>query len=225
MTGWGRATARGPGPGRRHCGLPQAGAVLLLAVVLGVSGCSSARGGPAPPPLPAPNVAASSVAPAAPGAPGSGLEKSVPARVQIPSIGVDSTLMGLGLQADRSLQVPPTGFPAGWYTGAPTPGELGPAILAGHVDWAGHPGVFYELRNLEAGAEVTVSRLDGIAAVFRVRQVEQYPKDAFPTEAVYGNLDRAGLRLITCGGSFDRRARSYNDNIVAFADLVGVHPV
>jgi hypothetical protein len=118
--------------------------------------------------------------------------------------------------------VPPSGFPAGWYTGAPTPGQLGPAIVAGHVDWNGHPGVFYNLRDLKSGATITIARQDGSTALFRVLGVQQFPKDHFPTEAVYGNLSYAGLRLITCGGSFDRHARSYEDNIVAFAQLVGV---
>jgi sortase (surface protein transpeptidase) len=144
--------------------------------------------------------------------------------VQIPAIGVDSALMQLGLQVDGSLQVPPSGFPAGWYTGAPTPGELGPAILAGHVDWGGQPGVFYHLRDLQPGAEVTVTRQDGIVTVFRVTQVKAYPKDEFPTDVVYGDLDHPGLRLITCGGSFDQETRNYDDNIIAFADLIATHP-
>jgi hypothetical protein len=140
--------------------------------------------------------------------------------VLIPAIGVDSDLMDLGLQDDGTLEVPPEGFPAGWFTGAPTPGELGPAILAGHVDWDGSPGVFYRLRDLVPGDEIRVVREDGSTVVFRIQRVDRFPKDDFPTEAVYGDLDHAGLRVITCGGSFDRLARSYEDNIVVFADLV-----
>jgi sortase (surface protein transpeptidase) len=146
---------------------------------------------------------------------------ATPVRLQIPSIGVDSELMDLGLQADGTLQVPPGGFPAGWYTGAPTPGELGPAIIAGHVDWGGQPGVFFDLRELSTGDEIAITRDDGSTARFRVTHVEQFAKDAFPTQAVYGNLDHAGLRLITCGGSFDPQMRSYNDNLVVFAELIG----
>lgn len=149
---------------------------------------------------------------------------STPVRIRIPAIGVDSGLMALGLQADGSLEVPPEGFPAGWYTGAPTPGELGPAIIAGHVDWEGSPGVFFALRELTTGDEVTVAREDGGTALFRVTSVEQFPKGAFPTDAVYADIDHSGLRLITCGGSFDRQARSYSDNIVVFAALVGSEP-
>jgi Sortase domain len=139
--------------------------------------------------------------------------------VQIPAIGVDSGLMDLGLNTDGSLEVPPNGFPAGWYTGGPTPGELGPAIIAGHIDWNG-PGVFYNLHNLQPGDQVTVTRADGSHPAFRVSKVAQYPKDQFPTTLVYGNIDHAGLRLITCGGSFDSQSGHYDDNTVVFADLI-----
>lgn len=149
------------------------------------------------------------------------LAESRPVRVQIPAVGVDSDLIDLGLQDDGALEVPPTGFPAGWFTGAPTPGELGPAVIAGHVDWGGSPGVFADLRDVIVGDEVTVARADGSTAVFRVSEVGQYAKDAFPTAAVYGDLDHAGLRVITCGGEFDPHAQSYLDNTVVFADLVG----
>jgi sortase (surface protein transpeptidase) len=140
--------------------------------------------------------------------------------VQIPAIDVDSELMDLGLRSDGTLEVPPEGFPAGWFTGAPIPGELGPAIIAGHVDWGGQPGVFFDLRYLQPGDEVIVERQDLSTAVFRVTHIEQFSKDAFPTDVVYGDIEFAGLRLITCGGSFDRGARSYVDNIVAFAELI-----
>ena len=119
-----------------------AGVAALLAVIAVVAGCSSDA---APAPTPSVVGTPGSVAPAGAAAP---MARSAPVRVQIPAIGVDSALMQLGLQVDGSLQVPPSGFPAGWYTGAPTPGELGPAILAGHVDWGGQPGVFYHLRDL-----------------------------------------------------------------------------
>jgi Sortase domain len=195
-----------------------AGVAALLAIIAVVAGCSS-DAAPAPTPPVSASVPAS--VPAGVAAP---LARSAPVRVQIPAIGVDSALMQLGLQVDGSLQVPPSGFPAGWYTGAPTPGELGPAILAGHVDWGGQPGVFYHLRDLQPEAEITVTRQDGSATVFRVTQVKQYPKDEFPTDVVYGDLDHPGLRLITCGGSFDRETRNYDDNIIAFADLIATHP-
>ncbi|MCW2631815.1 MAG: secreted protein [Pseudonocardia sp.] len=185
----------------------------LVAISVGVAGCSGDPGtsdtseaGPSSAAAPAPHVEP--------------MAKSKPVRMQIPAISVNSDLMDLGLQADGTMQVPSAGFPAGWYTGAPTPGQLGPAIIAGHVDWGGHPGVFYRLRDLKPGDQITVERQDRSTAVFRVTRVEQFPKDKFPTDVVYGDLDHAGLRLITCGGSFDSQARSYVDNIIAFADLV-----
>ncbi len=153
-----------------------------------------------------------------------GTVAAAPVRLQVPSIGVDSELMELGLQADGTLEVPPSGFPAGWYTGAPAPGELGPAIIAGHVDWDGRPGVFFDLRDASPGDDIVITRQDGSTARFRVTHVEQFDKDAFPTLAVYGDLDHAGLRLITCAGAFDPGMRSYDDNLVVFAELVGVAP-
>lgn len=156
---------------------------------------------------------------AAAGTPAQALSVSDPTRVRIPAIDLDSELIGLGLESDGSMEVPPGAFPAGWYTGAPTPGELGPAVLAGHVDYGGSAGVFSRLGDLERGDTVEVVRQDGSVAVFRVTRVEQHDKDAFPTAAVYGNIDHAGLRLITCGGPFDRRVRSYEDNIVVYAEL------
>ncbi|MGV8967655.1 MAG: class F sortase [Cellulomonas sp.] len=147
------------------------------------------------------------------------LGRSVPVRLEIPAIGVDSTLMELGLQADGTMEVPPAGFPAGWFTGAPTPGEIGPAIIAGHIDWTG-PGVFFNLRDLLPDDRISITREDGSVAVFVVRQLEQFPKSEFPTDRVYGNLDFAGLRLISCGGSFNHATGHYEDNIVVFAEFV-----
>lgn len=158
--------------------------------------------------------------------PGSGvapMTASIPARLRIPAIGVDSDLMALGLQDDGTLQVPPDAFPAGWFTGAPTPGELGPAIIAGHVRFNKEVGVFESLADLEADDRVKVAREDGTAAVFGVTRVKQFPKERFPTARVYGNIKRAGLRLITCDG-LDPQAGIYQDNLVVFADLLAVRP-
>jgi sortase (surface protein transpeptidase) len=189
-------------------------ALLVTLLVLLLAGCGA--GTPDVSTSPDPTTARTATA-----APSSAVPSSPPVRVRVPAIGVDSELMELGLQDDGSLEVPPAGFPAGWYTGAPMPGDVGPAVMAGHVDWEGSPGVFYDLRSLSAGDEIAVTRADGSTAIFAVVSVEQFPKEAFPTEAVYGDLDHAGLRLITCGGSFDPSERSYTDNIVVFADLVG----
>jgi sortase (surface protein transpeptidase) len=127
--------------------------------------------------------------------------------------------MRLGLKSDGSLQVPPNGFPAGWFTGAPTPGERGPAVIAGHVPWSGRAGVFARLSRLKPGDTITVTRQDRTPAVFRVSRVRQYPKSGFPSAAVYGDLNHAGLRLITCGG-LDPASNTYEANLVAFADLI-----
>ncbi|HVF19190.1 MAG TPA: class F sortase [Mycobacteriales bacterium] len=152
------------------------------------------------------------------------LPRSAPVRLRIAALGVDAALIRLGLRADRTMEVPPGAFPAGWYGGAPTPGEVGPAIVAGHVDWAGRDGVFHDLHRLKPGDEVAVTRADGSTATFHVERVEQLRKDRFPTDVVYGDIDHAGLRLITCGGTFDPHARSYVDNVIAFARLVRTSP-
>lgn len=155
---------------------------------------------------------------------GSALLAVPPVRVVVPALGVDTEPVALGLQPDGTVEVPDSGEQVGWYTGAPPPGAWGPAVFVGHVDWAGRPGVFHRLGHLRPGAEVRVVRADGSTAVFRVTAVERYPKERFPTEAVYGAIDHAGLRLITCGGRFDRARRSYTDNVVAYAVLVGAEP-
>jgi Sortase domain len=191
---------------------PQLLAVVALgALVLGGGATPAPPQGP-PPAAPA-EVTATPPLPTAP-----------PVRIRIPAIDVDSALVDLGLQADGTLQVPADGTAAGWFTGSPAPGQLGPAVIAAHVDWNHAPGVFNHLRDLERGDEVDVDRNDGTTARFEVLGVEQYPKDAFPTERVYGDIDHAGLRLITCGGDFDRAARSYRDNVVVYAGLVGSAP-
>ena len=149
---------------------------------------------------------------------------SKPVSLSVPSIGVKSALLDLGLNPDGTVQVPSLDDPdskAGWYKGSPTPGSVGPAIILGHIDSKKYgPGVFYELGNLKPGAEIDVTRQDGSVAVFKVDGVRSYPKDNFPTKTVYGNLDHAGLRLITCGGTFDPSKGSYESNIVAYASLV-----
>ena len=169
------------------------------------------------PPAP-PSRGPSSVAPSSPGR----LGPSPPVRLGIPVIGVDTSLIEVGLNADGTIAVPPVraDAPAGWYRYLPTPGEVGPAVIVGHVDTARDgPAVFYRLRELRPGDAITVSRRDGSVAKFKVTDVTQYPKNAFPSEAVYGPLDYPGLRLITCGGSFDQVHRQYRGNIVVYAML------
>ncbi|WP_233160758.1 class F sortase [Actinophytocola xanthii] len=152
------------------------------------------------------------------------MDSATPVEITIPAMDVSSPLVDLGLQNDGAMEVPLNGQNAGWYTGAPTPGALGPAIIAGHVDWDGQPGVFYRLDTLRPGDQIQVRRTDDSTATFAVTSVQQYPKNAFPTNKVYGAIDHAGLRLITCGGEFDSSHSSYRDNIVAYAKLVNPRP-
>ena len=146
------------------------------------------------------------------------MRRSVPTRVRIPSIGVNSRLMALGLADDGALEVPPGPTPAGWFTGAPTPGQRGPAVIAGHVRYK-VPGVFIRLGTIRVGAKIQVDRKDGRTATFKVTSVAHYTKSRFPASKVYGNLDHAGLRVITCGG-LDATTNTYKENVVVFADLV-----
>jgi LPXTG-site transpeptidase (sortase) family protein len=145
-----------------------------------------------------------------------------PTRVSIPRLGVSESLIRLGLNKDRTMQVPQDPAKPGWYTGAPVPGELGPAVIAGHVTWDGAPAVFFKVGSLKAGDTVEVDRKDGSTAVFAVTRTEEFRKDAFPTEEVYGFIDHAGLRLITCGGTYDAKARRYLSNVIVFGELVSV---
>ncbi len=156
------------------------------------------------------------------------LAASAPSAIKIPSIGVQSTLVQLGLNPDKSIEVPPLDDPdskAGWYKYSPTPGQIGPTVILGHVDSAKYgPGIFFKLGALQPGATVEVTLTDRIVAVFTVDKVVAYPKSAFPSTAVYGTIDHPGLRLITCGGTFDPAAGSYESNIVAYATLTARHP-
>ncbi len=143
-----------------------------------------------------------------------------PVRVTIPSLGVDSGLDALGIETDGTIAVPNRFDRAGWFTGAPAPGQAGPAVILGHVDsWTG-PAVFFRLRQIVPGASVVVARANGSHVSFRVTGLETVPKGAFPSAAVYGPVPDAELRLITCGGPFDARTGHYRDNVVVFASAV-----
>lgn len=155
------------------------------------------------------------------------LPASTPTHIDVPAIGINSNMLQLGSNPDGTLQVPPLekDSQAGWFTGSRTPGQLGPSIILGHIDSVEYgPGVFYKLAALKPADQVSITRSDGTVAVFSITKVAQYPKKHFPTIKVYGNTDDAALRLITCGGTFDPTARSYEDNIIAFASLISVRP-
>jgi LPXTG-site transpeptidase (sortase) family protein len=143
-----------------------------------------------------------------------------PVSLTIPLIGVQSTLVTLGLAADGALQVPSSTSIAGWYTGSPRPGAIGSAVIVGHIDSLSGPGVFYRLPELRRGDDVYVKRSDGTTAEFRVTSVQTYLKDKFPTQTVYGPTPDAELRLITCGGAFDPATGHYLSNIVVYATEV-----
>lgn len=153
------------------------------------------------------------------------LPSSEPVSIDIPAIGVHSEMQQVGLTAEHTLEVPAPGplyDQAAWYKHSATPGAIGPAIVIGHVDSATDgPSVFYHLGTLRPGDEVLVTRSDGTVAIFTVDSVRRYPKADFPTDLVYGPTNHAALRLITCGGTFDRSASSYVDNVIVFATLTG----
>jgi hypothetical protein len=143
-----------------------------------------------------------------------------PNAVVIPRIGVAAPLMRLGLGPGRRMQVPEDFSVAGWYVGGPRPGEPGPAVIAGHVDSRRGPAVFYRLAELRKGDVVVVRYSGGPSVRFRVERIERHPKAAFPTSRVYGRTAGAKLRLITCGGTFDRASGHYRDNVIVFASAV-----
>ncbi|MFE5898452.1 class F sortase [Streptomyces sp. NPDC056488] len=151
------------------------------------------------------------------------LPPSAPVRLRIPETDVDTPMKGLGLAADGTLEVPPAGDRnlAGWYEGGTTPGAKGTAVVAGHVDNADGPAVFYTLGALKKGHRIEVDREDGRTAVFTVDAVEVYENDAFPSGKVYDEADRSEIRVITCGGGFSKK-NGYQGNVVAYGHLIGV---
>ncbi|GAA0623586.1 class F sortase [Streptomyces crystallinus] len=153
---------------------------------------------------------------------GAALAPSEPVRIRIPAIRVDAPVLRLGLAPDGSLQVPPPGRSgsAGWFKDGAPPGAAGTAVMAGHVDDAHGPAVFYALGALKKGSRIEVARADRRTAVFSVDAVEVYPNDAFPDRRVYGPAGRPELRVITCGGGFTEKS-GYRGNVVVFAHLTG----
>jgi Sortase domain len=147
------------------------------------------------------------------------LPPSPPVRLEIPAIGVCAPLVRLGLDADGRMQVPGDFQAAGWFTGAAEPGQLGPAVIAGHVDSRTGPAVFYRLRDLRPGDQVRVVRADRRVLRFEVESLARFPKPALPADQVYGPTTAPALRLITCAGTFDHWRRSYRDNLLVSAAI------
>jgi hypothetical protein len=208
------------------------GAVLLIAGVIAiVIAVRAQKSAPQPPPSaasPASVIPSGTAGPpkATPTTRGQILSRSLPTHLSVPAIGVDADLKQIGLDAKGVIQTPPLARDshAYWLKVSPTPGQLGPATIIGHVDSAAYgPGVFFRLGGLRQRDSISITRSDGTIAVFKVERVVEYAKAKFPTQAVYGNLDHAGLRLITCGGIFDPAIRSYESNIVVYASLVSTH--
>jgi LPXTG-site transpeptidase (sortase) family protein len=219
---------------RRHRALPALG--LALGLALTTAGCSTEKSPTASPPADRVNSAATPPAtdtPAAP-PPGSGTPDTsgtsgisetsaaaaAPVRVTIPGIGVDTALMSLGLNGDRTVQVPPPeqGMTAGWYTGASVPGEPGPAVIIGHNATKYGPAVFKDLKKLAKGDEINVRNKAGKTLRFRVTAKETVKKTGFPSQKVYGLTKNRDLRLITCDGGFDAEGHPV-DNLIVYATL------
>lgn len=146
-----------------------------------------------------------------------------PVEIAVPVVKMRSELVGLRLNRDGALQVPSDYARAGWYSAGSAPGEAGPpALIVGHVDSTRGPAVFYRLRQLRTGDAVLVRRADGVTLRFAVYRIAEYPKSHFPADSVYGATRRAEIRLITCGGEFDRAAGHYLGNVVVYA--AATHP-
>jgi len=196
----------------------------LLAVGVGAAGLATSALSPAHaaplPPRPAP-IPAPTERTVLPASLATGPRAARPTWLSIPSLGIRTRLIHLGVNSDGTLQVPSSTAVAGWYTGSPRPGTVGSAIIAGHVDSRTGPGIFFWLRTLHRGDRIYVGRADGTMAVFTVTKIRKFAKDEFPTAAVYGPVPDAELRVITCGGIFDRSRGSYLSNVVVFARLAG----
>ncbi|MGW3622287.1 class F sortase [Streptomyces sp. NPDC000880] len=172
---------------------------------------------------PPPRAAAS--APAAPGAVAPAddlaLPRSAPKRIAITEIAVDAPFTALSIGPSGQLNAPPPddGNLVGWFEGGVSPGERGTSIIAGHVDTKTGPAVFLQLSLLKPGSKVDITREDGTVATFKVDSVETFSKARFPDQRVYADAPSPQLRLITCGGEYDRKAKDYTDNVVVFAHL------
>ncbi|MFY0408177.1 class F sortase [Solicola sp. PLA-1-18] len=226
---WGlRDLVRRSTPQRRGASVPRrltAGAVLALVTGMLVWGVASASTSPST------TSDGSTSTGSAPSNPGSAeadtapvpveAEAGAPQRISIPSIGVDSDLLDLGLDAKGELEVPTPAQAgsAGWYSGGPAPGDPGPSVVVGHVDSVNGPAVFADLGDLEAGQEIDVTRAGGVVERFAVRSVTEVEKKEFPTDQVYGPTPGPELRIITCGGEYDQE-QGWKGNVLVFATPV-----
>ncbi|WP_245580363.1 sortase domain-containing protein [Arthrobacter castelli] len=222
-------------------GTPNASATATEATAPSGSGPASASSGPSPAgsgpaadarapatgaePTPSSSGSAANAAATPPaGTPiQDGMESSQPVSLTIEALGRHSAIIETGLREDRTLEVPPEGegAPASWFNGSPTPGERGASVLLGHVNsLEDESGVFYNLDELEQGDSISVTRQDGTVANFAVYKTELYPKDEFPTKAVYSPTEGPELRLITCDG-FTQSSGEFEKNLVVYAQFTG----
>ncbi len=147
-----------------------------------------------------------------------------PAGIVVDSIGVKTWIVAIGVDANRALRVPKRADIAGWWSGGSVPGEVGPTVLVGHYDSKTRPGVFARLKDVEVSDLVVVSMTDGSSYTYYVTEVERLKKVAFPTKRVYGPTRESTLRLVTCGGDFDRSTGHYVENTIAYAELLSFTP-
>jgi sortase family protein len=197
----------------RRSGL--AGAALVTVGLFGAgAGLGLLAGAP-----PLPSLSFAHAEPA--GAVAMAIGRSTPTRILIPAINVSAPIMPVGLASTGAIDTPPLSNNnlAGWYAGGPSPGQLGPAVIVGHVDGPQGESVFYNLGRLRPGQLITLDLANHRAAMFSVYSVEVYPKDNFPADRVYGDYSRPGLRLITCGGRYVGGSLGYADNVVVYAAL------
>lgn len=199
--------------------------VLAAATALALAGCTTA---PAAAPTATPSATVRPDTARAAGFQDPVAEASHPAsaarptRILIPSIGVDADLLDLRRGADGVLEAPPSNEldKAGWYSGGTVPGQVGPAVIAGHVDWVDRVAVFHRLGDLRRGAVITVVMDDGSRVRFSVDRVRSVEKQRFPTASVYGPTPDAQLRVITCGGPWDTARNIYSENVVVDASVL-----
>lgn len=207
---------------RRRRAATAGAVVLLLALCSIVTLRRDPPAEPASPRPPAATDATGSQPPPGPGRPAP--DPTVPVALRIPAIGVSVSVSSLGLNRDGTVEVPTNYDLAGWFRMGPTPGQLGSAVILGHVDSYRGPAVFFRLRLLKPGDRVEVTSADGTVRTFLVRAVQTYPKKQFPARLVYGSHGYSALQLVTCGGELDTRTRSYRSNVVAYTALEGSIP-
>jgi sortase (surface protein transpeptidase) len=154
------------------------------------------------------------------------LPESLPVRLMIPSLDIDTGFeTPLGLKSNGEIEVPTGYTDVAYYKYGPTPGELGPAVILGHVDSVAGPAVFFSLGQLKPNDEIKIEREDGTVAVFAVTDLQRHPQSGFPTTRVYSDIDHVGLRLITCTGLYEKDILRYTHNLIVFAKLVRVEGV